>query len=450
MKKEFILKAVEKNKQLMLDAERWLWAHPQTGFTEWQAHGYLLSRFTELGYKAVTMEDIPGFYADIDTGKKGPTVYIMGELDALDIANHKEAVDGMSHACGHHAQVSALLGIAAALKEDGMLDGMCGKIRLVAVPAEEMIQLDYREELRKKGTVSYMAGKVELMRRGVFNDRGVALMVHTNTNNDGIVFKASLGYHGCILKTVKYKGVASHAGCAAHLGVNAEYAAMLGLQACNDLRETFIDSERIKFHPIMKGVKTSVNIVPDEMVIESYVRGKTIDAMIRENKKFNRALAGAAAALGAKVELHDRHGSSPEHHDIELMKLSERCCAELVGQDKVEFTYDAWGTSCSDFGDITAVMPGLQFNAAGALGVCHSIDFKMTDPWAFCKNSSVALLYIAYELLKDSAENAERIIENYIPAFKSIDDYFKTVDSISIDCDAVRYNDDGTVLIKYT
>ena len=153
-RKDIILDAVEKNKELVLNAERWLWAHPQTGYTEWQAHEYLVSKFQQLGYEVIPAGNIPGFYTDVDTGKKGPTLYIMGELDALDIANHKEAVDGMSHACGHHAQVSALLGIAAALKEDGMLDGMCGKIRLVAVPAEEMIQLDYRESLLQKGDPS--------------------------------------------------------------------------------------------------------------------------------------------------------------------------------------------------------------------------------------------------------------------------------------------------------
>ena len=448
-RKDLIIRAVEQNKDLMLEAERWLWEHPQTGYTEWQAHGYLKEKFEELGYNVTCAGDIPGFYTDIDTGKAGPMVYIMGELDALDIANHPEAVCGMSHACGHHAQVSALLGIAGALKEEKIFDGICGKIRLIAVPAEEMIQLDYRESLREKGAITYMAGKAELMKRGFFNERGVAIMIHTNTNDDGFVFKAALGFHGCVLKTVKYKGVASHAGCAAHLGVNAQYAAMLGLQACNALRETFLDSERTKFHPIVKGVQTSVNIIPDEIVIESYVRGKTLGGIIRENKKLNRALAASAAAFGACVELHDRHGSSPEYHDAELMKLCEKCCSELVGADKVEFTYDAWGTSCSDFGDITTVMPGVQFNCTGALGTCHSIDFRMTDPWCFCKNSASAQILIACELLKGNAENAESIISNYKPVFNSVDDYFKTVDSISLDCDAVKYNSNGSVLIEY-
>ena len=41
---KLIIKNVETNKQLILDAERWLWAHPQTGYTEWAANGYRTER----------------------------------------------------------------------------------------------------------------------------------------------------------------------------------------------------------------------------------------------------------------------------------------------------------------------------------------------------------------------------------------------------------------------
>ena len=76
--KEQIIKNVELNKQLMLDAERWLWAHPQTGFTEWEADSYLSEKFSELGYTLIKAGNIPGFYTDVDTGKPGPTLCIIG------------------------------------------------------------------------------------------------------------------------------------------------------------------------------------------------------------------------------------------------------------------------------------------------------------------------------------------------------------------------------------
>ena len=75
----------------------------------------------------------------------------------------------MTHCCGHNAQSAALLGIAAALKQPHALDGLCGSIRLVVVPAEEMIQLAFREELRQKGIIKYNGGKTEFMYRGLLD-----------------------------------------------------------------------------------------------------------------------------------------------------------------------------------------------------------------------------------------------------------------------------------------
>ena len=150
-----LVQNVEKHRQMILDAERWLWAHPQTGYTEWEAHNYLVEKYEALGYSLTLAGNIPGFYTEVDTGRPGPKLAIFGELDALDIANHPESVNGMAHCCGHNGQSAALLGIAAALKEPGALDGLCGTIRLVAVPAEEMIQLAFREDLRKKGVIGH-------------------------------------------------------------------------------------------------------------------------------------------------------------------------------------------------------------------------------------------------------------------------------------------------------
>ena len=164
------------------------------------------------------------------------------------------------------------------------------------------------------------------------------------------------------------------------MGVNAEYAAMLGLQACNDLRETFQAKDTIRFHPILMGANCAVNIIPDEMKIESCVRGKSLEAIKRENIKMNRALTGAALAMGAGVELSDRPGYAPEYHDPAFMKLAEDCCVALCGRKKVVFDYDGWSTGSSDFGDITCVMPGVQISAGGGTGTLHGIDFQIADP----------------------------------------------------------------------
>ena len=450
-RQELIVKNVDNNKQMILDAERWLWAHPQTGYTEWEANGYLTEKFEALGYTLVQAGNIPGFYTDIDTGKPGPKLCIMGELDALDIANHPESVNGMTHCCGHHGQAAALLGIAAALKEPGALDGLCGSIRLMAVPAEEMIQLAFREDLRKQGVIGYMGGKVEFMARGILDGVDIAMMVHGGAAgpDEAFDFTCGHGMNGCMAKTIKFKGKSSHAGGAPHLGINAQYAAMLGLQAVNDLRETFQEKDTIRFHPIMMGVNVAVNIIPDEMKIESYVRGKTIEAIKRENKKVNRALTGAALAMGAGVELCDRPGYSPEVHDVKFMQLVEKCCGDLVGADRVRFDYGRWSTGSSDFGDITCVMPGVQFNSCGASGTGHGIDYFITDPNRLCVNTATAQLIVTDALLSNDAAAAKEIIDQYEPQYPSIKAYFEAINDLILDKDAVKYDENGNATVDF-
>ena len=48
-RQQLIVNNVDTVRQLILDAERWIWAHPQTGYTEWQAHDYLVEKYEALG-----------------------------------------------------------------------------------------------------------------------------------------------------------------------------------------------------------------------------------------------------------------------------------------------------------------------------------------------------------------------------------------------------------------
>ena len=454
-KKQRIIKAAEANRQIAFEAERYIWKHPQTGYTEWIANEYLIEKFEALGYKLVRADQdpkhgkIPGFYTDVDTGRPGPMLCIMGELDALDIANHPESVNGMCHSCGHNAQAATMLGLAATLKTDpSILDGLSGKIRLMLVPAEEMIQLAFRSNLIKEGTISYMGGKVEFLHRGYYDGVDLALMVHSGNLGDKYDFSCGQGNNGCMAKVITYKGKSSHAGGAPHEGINAQYAAMLGLQACNDLRETLQEKDTIRFHPIMKGVNCAVNIIPDEMVIESYVRGSNIEAMKRENKKFNRALAGAAAAIGCELHIDDKPGYSPEIHDVAYMQLVEEVCQDLAGADRVNFEYDSWSTGSSDFGDLTCVMPGIQFTSAGASGTAHGINYYLTDPERLLINSIKAQLLVADKLLKDDAAKAKEIVANYKAPYASIPEYLDAIGDFILDRDVVEYEENGNVKLN--
>ena len=187
-------------------------------------------------------------------------------------------------------------------------------------------------------------------------------------------------------------------------GINAQYAAMLGMQACNDLRETFPDDDHIRFHPVSRGGNGAVNNIPDEIHVESYVRGKTLQAIKRENRKINRALTGAALAMGARLELHDRPGYAPTNLDLNLMRLTEKCCTDMVGAEKVKFDYQSWGYGSTDFGDLASVMPSAFFNVCGGFtGSGHAVDYQVTDPYRLCVDAAKIQLLVIESLLKDNA-----------------------------------------------
>ena len=440
---------VDKNKDMILAAERYIWEHPQTGYNEWDASEYLAEKYEALGYEVHKAGNIPGFYADIDTGKPGPRILFFGELDALYCETHPEAKNGVVHACGHNCQSAALLGFAAALKEPGALDGLCGSIRLMAVPAEELIEIEFRENLRKQGTIKYLGGKVEFMSRGYFEGCDIAFMLHTGSNNPDIDFGAGKGQNGCMAKTITYRGKAAHAGGGPHNGINALYAASLGMQAVNSLRETFKDEDHIRFHPIMTSGGTAVNVIPAESKLETYVRGASMDSIKATNHRINRALTGAALAMGAGVELMDRPGYAPLNNDAPLMELCERCAVELVGAEKVSFNYSGWGTGCTDMGDVSCVMPAMHPHCAGATGTGHGKDYIIADPVRACVDPAKLYMLMADALLKEDGAEAKKILAAHTPLYPSIEAYLEEMDSLILDKNAVVYNEDGSVTVDF-
>ncbi len=66
---------------------------------------------------------------------------------------------------------------------------------------------------------------------------------------------------------------------------NALSAASLGLQALGLNRETFRDEDCVRVHPIITKGGNLVNVVPDEVVVETLVRAKTIEAFTDAAKK---------------------------------------------------------------------------------------------------------------------------------------------------------------------
>lgn len=74
-----LIAMVEKYEKLIYDTADYIWAHPETGFREWNTSAYMEKHFKELGYTLTKAGNIPGFYADLDSGKPGPKIAILGD-----------------------------------------------------------------------------------------------------------------------------------------------------------------------------------------------------------------------------------------------------------------------------------------------------------------------------------------------------------------------------------
>ncbi len=434
----------------MLKAERDIWQHPETGFKEWYANGLLKDAFTAMGFELTEAGDIPGFYFDIDTGREGPTVAVMGELDSVICPEHPESdpVTGAVHSCGHNCQSAALIGIAAAFTKPEILEKLSGKIRIMAVPAEELLELGYRAQLRKEGRIKYMGGKVEFISRGYFDGVDMAILIHTSGGDKPMVY-LSKGNNGCVVKNITYTGKAAHAGGAPHAGINALYAAQVGITAINALRETFKDSDHIRVHPIITSGGVMVNAIPAKTTMESYVRGASFDAIKAANKRVNRAIAAGALALGAQVEIADLPGYMPLNNDANLNEIFKEACTEYFGEEAVIMT-DGWGSGSTDIGDVSCIMPAVQPCCSGAKGTGHGADYYITDPELAVVQSAAAQVAAVCALLENGAEKAMFVKENAKPLYASKEEFLAAIDSIMLEGDAITYNEDGTANVRWT
>ncbi len=427
---ECISDSIDSRKDRLIGIAENIYRNPETGFKEFKTAKLAAEELRALGLDVSELSDIPGVKATIDTGRPGPGVAILGELDSIICTGHPDCdkETGAVHACGHHAQISSLIGAAAGLLKSGVIDKLSGKIHLMAVPAEEYIEIAYRMSLREKGVIRYLGGKPELLYRGWFDDVDISMMVHAMSSDKKLGFDDSS--NGCLVKSIRYIGKASHAGGAPDKGINALYAANLGLSAINALRETFREADYIRVHPIITKGGDIVNVIPADVRMETFIRGKTIDAILEANKKVNRALIGAAISMGAQVEIRDLPGYFPLNMDKNLNELAKQVMSDMVSEDEMK-TWEH-GTGSTDMGDLSTLMPVIQPYVGGCTGRTHGEDFKVVDPETTYVLGAHLLARVTAELLWDKADIARDIISRFKPLFRSKKEYLDFADKLFV------------------
>ncbi len=238
---------------------------PELGFKEFKTARLVEDTMRGMGLAPKGGLAITGVRADaVGRGGAGPTFALLGELDALVVPGHPLAdpETGAAHACGHNAQVAGMLGAAMGLLDAGTFDHLAGRVAFVAVPAEEYGDVAWRVAQRDLGKLEFLGGKPEMLRLGHLDDVDMAMMIHATPRPEEGKIAVPVSNNGCIVKTVRYIGRAAHAGGMPHRGINALYAAQIGLLGINAIRETFRDEDTIRVHPIITHGGSQVNVDP--------------------------------------------------------------------------------------------------------------------------------------------------------------------------------------------
>ena len=426
--KDTVLVEIDRRGGEAIQAAETIMGIPEPGFRERKTAKFVADKFKEIGIPYQGGIGITGLKGVLNGGTPGPTVAVIGELDSLIVRGHPDAdpETDAAHACGHNCQIGMLLAVAMGLKAGGVMESLAGRVALIAVPAEEYIEIEYRDDLRRQGKLGLLAGKQEFIRLGAFDDVDMAMMTHTATEPADAIFTIGGTSNGMLAKRIAFAGKAAHAGSAPYAGVNALNAAMIALSAIHAQRETFRDEDTIRIHPIITRGGGAVSAVPDDVRMETFVRGRTLEAVTSAARKVDRALRAGALAVGGSVTITTLPGYFPFQSDRGMEDLHRGNAASLVGGEKI--APSGHETGSTDMGDVSQVMPVVHPYVVAAKGEAHGIDYAVDDYGLAVVTAAKAMAATVVDLLAEGGRRALQIKADY-RAPMTVREYLSHVES---------------------
>lgn len=270
-----------------------IWELAEVGYQEEKSSGLLQQELLQAGFRVEAgVAGIPtAFVASYGSGH--PVIGLLAEFDALPgvsqaaVPEQRERAGSTAgHACGHHLFGTASTAAAISLKDWLDEHKVSGTIRLFGTPAEEG-----------------GAGKVYMVRAGLFNDVDAVIQWHPSDGNSADAGSTLAN------KSAKFRfhGVASHAAAAPHFGRSA----LDGVEAMNHMvnmmREHVPETTRI--HYVITSGGEAPNVVPAFAEVFYYVRHPEMQDVRDIFNRVVKAAEGAALGTGTTMDYEVIHGS---------------------------------------------------------------------------------------------------------------------------------------------
>lgn len=413
-----IIALIDEHAREIIDFAEDIYSHPEEGFYEERTAAKVAGFLRAIGldvHAYMARTGVRGDWMEQD----GPNVTLIGEMDAIGCRTHPMADSdtGVAHACGHHAQIAAMIGAAFGLMDAEVRASMRGSVSFFAVPAEEYVPAQKRRTLREKENIGFPgSGKSELVRTGAFDRTDIALTTHVHmVPVEEDLYLGNPSCNGFAAEMVTIRGKAAHAAVCPWEGVNAVSIATSAMNMIGLMRETFRDDDHVRVHSLIRKGGEVLNSVPDLVLMEEKVRAKTLEGIRDAKAKLDRAFDAAAFAFGGSIERENLQGYMPvlfRPADSVLIEAARQLGASYRTVKETDFN-----NASTDVGDLTHLMPVLNFSFSGFEGKLHGADFRITDPEKAYLMPAKMLALTAYKLLKDQALEGRRILQDFRPQF---------------------------------
>jgi len=283
---------VDSRSEMFAETAQQIWDLAEVGYQENESSALLQAHLTEAGFKVEAgVAGMPTAFV-AEWGSGSPVIGILAEFDALPGINQarspeREPVEGKGagHACGHHMFGTGSTAAGMAVKDWMERTGQVGTIRVYGTPAEEG-----------------GAGKVYMVREGLFEDVDAVLHWHPGDVNDASP-ETSLAN-----KSAKFRftGISAHAAAAPERGRSA----LDGVEAMNlmvnMMREHVPQETRI--HYVITQGGFAPNVIPDFAEVFYYVRNPESDNVKEIFERVVAAAEGAAQGTGTTMDYEVIHG----------------------------------------------------------------------------------------------------------------------------------------------
>ena len=85
-----VLATIEAHREQILALGEYFWKNPEPGYREFKTSAKAKEVLSGLGLPLRDHLSITGMRADLDTGRKGPVLALLGEMDSLILPSHPE------------------------------------------------------------------------------------------------------------------------------------------------------------------------------------------------------------------------------------------------------------------------------------------------------------------------------------------------------------------------